>query len=82
MLLSLFKTVASLSHGNGAPENRLPINKLIIGLHGSFIQADTIEALRMVKDIILSYGSIFDVPITKYLLESVKLAKQRYNHGK
>ena len=34
----------------------------------------------MVKDTILSHGSIFDVPITKGLLESVKLAKQRYNH--
>ena len=31
----------------------------------------------MVKDKILGHGSIFDVPIT---MESVKLAKQRYNH--
>ena len=49
MLLSLFKTVASLSHGNSAPENRFSINKFIIGIHGNSIQADTIQALRMVK---------------------------------
>ena len=28
----------------------------------------------------LSHGSIFDIPITKDLLESVKLGKQRHNH--
>ena len=80
MLLLLFKTVASLSHGNSAPENGFSIIKFIIGLHGNSIQADRIKALRMVKDTILSHGSIFDVPITKGLLETVKLAKQWYNH--
>ena len=67
MLLSLFKAVASLSHENSAPENGFSINKFI-------------EALRMVKDTILNHGSIFDVPITNDLLESVKLAKQLYKH--
>ena len=80
MLLLLFKVVVSLSHRISAPANGFSINKLIIGLHGNSIQADTIEALRMVKDTILSCGSIFDVPITKGLLESVKLDKQRYSH--
>ena len=28
----------------------------------------------------LSHGSLFDIPITKDLLESVKLGKQRHNH--
>ena len=32
------------------------------------------------KDTILNHGSIFDAPINKGPLESVKLAKQRYNH--
>ena len=80
MLLSLFKTVASLSHAKSAPENGFSINKFMIGFHRNIIQADTIEALRMVKNTILSHGSIFDVLISKDLLESVKLAKERYNH--
>ena len=78
MLLLLFKTVTSFSHGNSAPENGFSINKFIIGLHGNSIQAGTIKALPMVKDTILSHGSIFDVPITKGLLESVKLVEQQY----
>ena len=32
------------------------------------------------KDTILNHGAIFDAPINKGPLESVKLAKQRYNH--
>ena len=80
MLLLLFKTVASLSHRNSAPANGFSINQCNIGLHGNSIQADTIKVLRMVKDTILSHGSIFDVPITKGLLESVKLDKQQYSH--
>ena len=84
MLLSLFKSVASFYHGNSAPENGFCM-KFIIGIRGNSIQADTIEAdtmeaLRMVTDTILSHGSIGNVPITKGLLESVKLAKQRCNH--
>ena len=34
----------------------------------------------MVKNTILSHGSIFNVLITKGLLESVNLAKQQYSH--
>jgi hypothetical protein len=79
LLLSLFKTVGSLSHGNSAAENGFSINKYMICLHGNSIQPETIEALRLVKDTILSFGSIFDIPISKSLLDSVKLARQRYN---
>ena len=78
-ILSLLKSVASLSHGNDAPENGFSINKYIIGIHGPSIQEDTIEALRIVKDTILNYGSIFDVPITRSLMDYVKLARQRYD---
>ena len=79
IILSLFKSVASLSHGNAAPGNGFSINKHLIGIHGTSIQPDTIEGLRIVKDTILKFGSIFFVPITRSLLDSVKLAKQRYD---
>ena len=74
LLTSLFKVVASVSHGNSAPENGFCINKYLIQLHGGSVVPDTIEAWRFVKDTILSYGSIIDIPITKSLLESAKLA--------
>ena len=79
LLLSLFKAVGALSHGNSAPENGFSINKFMISIHGNSIEAGTIESLRMVKDTILSFGSIFDVPITRNLLDSVKQSYQRYN---
>ena len=50
----------------------------MIQLHGMSNGPDTIEALRFVKDSILIYGSIFDIPITKSLLQAAKLAHSRY----
>ena len=50
----------------------------MIQLHGTSIGPGTIEALRFVKDSILSYGTILDIPITKSLLQAVKLAHSRY----
>ena len=44
----LFKTAASLSHGNSAPENGFSINKYMQKLHGNSISPDTIEDLRLV----------------------------------
>ena len=78
-ILALFKAVASISHGNSATENGFSINKYILQLHGNSLAPDTIEALRFVKDTILAYGNFLDIPITKSLLESAKLAYSRYN---
>ena len=43
-------------------------------LHGNSISPDTIEDLRLVQDIIVSFGGISSIPIMKALLESSKLA--------
>ena len=48
-------------------------------LHGSSISPDTTEALRFVKDTILSFGGILGIPITKALLESSNGAYSRCN---
>nr|XP_047123684.1 uncharacterized protein LOC124806649 [Hydra vulgaris] len=77
-ITSLFKVVSSLSHGNSAPENGFSINKHIIQLHGTSLDPETIEALRFVKDTILSFGSILDIPITKLFIQSVKFAHSSY----
>ena len=63
-LVSLFKLVLSISHGNSAPENGFFINTL----HGYSLGESTIEALRFVKDAILKHSSILDIPITRSLL--------------
>ena len=79
MLTSFFKIVGSLSHGNSAPENGFSINKFCIDVHGCSIHGDTLEAIRVTKDTILSYGSILDIPITRRFLQSVSMARERYN---
>ena len=75
---SHFKVVSSLSHGNCPPENRFSISRYIIQTHGTSVDLDTIEALRFVKDGLLSYGCILDIPITKSFLPFVKLAYSCY----
>ena len=79
MLTSFFKIAGSLSHGNSAPENGFSINKFCIDVHGCSIHGDTLEAIRVTKDTILSYGSILDIPITRRFLQSVSMARERYN---
>lgn len=77
-ICQLFKIMASIPHGNSAPENGFSINKSMIQLHGTSIQTETIEALRLVKDTILTHGSRFDVPMNTGLFESVALSHSRY----
>ena len=72
-IASLFKIVSPSSHGNSTPENGFSINKYLIQMHGTTLSSDIIEALRFVKDTILSYGGIFNTQITKSLLQSAKL---------
>ena len=66
------------SHGNSVPEWGFSINKHLLSLHGSLIKDETIVALRMVKDYILSVGGITKVSVNKQLLLLVKSARQCY----
>ena len=77
-LFRLVKCVLSISHGNSVPERGFSINKHLLSLHGSSIKDETIVALRMVNDYILSVGSITKVSVNKQLLLSVKSARQHY----
>ena len=73
-IASLFKIVSSFSHGNSVPENGFSFNKYMIQLRGTVFNSETIAALRFVKDTILSYEGILNIPITKSLLQSAKLS--------
>ena len=78
-LVPLYKCVLSLSHGNSAPENGFSINKRIIDIHGNSIEKGTINALRLVKDRIINYENILDIPIKKEMIDFVKLSRERYH---
>ena len=77
-LVSLFQVILSISHGNSAPENGFSINKAILDVDGNSLGESTIEALRFVKDALLQYPSVLDIPITRSLVDNVKDARKRY----
>lgn len=52
--------------------NSFSINTFMIGIRGNSMKPDTIDALRLVKDSILSFGSIYDISISKSLMDSKK----------
>lgn len=78
-LLRLAKCVFVLPHGNADPERGFSINKRIIEIHGSSIGSDTIEAIRLVKDYLLTVGGIEKIQINKEFLKSCASAYSRYN---
>jgi hypothetical protein len=68
-----------LPHGNADPERGFSINKKIIEVHGTSLDSDTIEAIRLVKDYLLTVGGVEKVQINKELLKSCASAYSRYN---
>ena len=78
ILSAFMKFVLSISHGNSAPESGFSTNKHVLDIHGHSLKEDTIEALRVVKDAILCYPSLLDIPVTKEMLQNVKALGQRY----
>ena len=76
VLTAVMKCILSMSHGNSAPESGFSINKHILDIHGHSLKEDTIEAIRVVKDAILRYPSLLDIPITKEMIKNVKASRQ------
>ena len=68
-----------LPHGNAEPERGFSINKLMLGIHGTSLDDDTIIALRLVKDHLLKCDGIMNFKITQDLLKSVQQSNQRYS---
>ena len=78
ILSAFMKLVLSASHGNSALESGFSINKHIVDIHGHSLKENTIEALKVVKDAILRYPSLLDIPVTEEMLQIVKASRQRY----
>ena len=47
-------------------------------IHGSSLKKETVEAIRIVKDSILKYGSILDIPVTKEMAVMGNTSRQLY----
>ena len=63
---------------DGLNESVFSINKLLLEIHGSPLKKETIEAIRTVKDSILRYESILDIPVTKEIISMVSTSRQLY----
>ena len=59
-------------------ESVFSINQLLLEIHGSPLKKETIEAIRTVKDSILRYESILDIPVTKEIISMVSTSRQLY----
>ena len=66
-----------MPHGNAEPERGFSINKYLLKVHGTATEDETIIALRLIKDHILSCKGMLNIVITKDLL-SAQGAYQRY----
>ena len=76
-LVSLFKALLSVSHGNSAPVNNFLI-KSMLNVYGYSLGECIIEAFWFVKDVILQHSSILDILITRFLFEVVKDSRKWY----
>ena len=47
-------------------------------MNGSSLKKDTIELIRIVKDGILKYESVLDIPVTKEIILMVSTSRQLY----
>ena len=68
----------NLSYGNEAPERGFSINNVLLTKERGSLSERSIVALRVVKEAIRIFGACTDVPITKELLQAVKLAHSEY----
>ena len=50
----------------------------MLEVDGHSLGEDTLEALRVVKDAIVNFGSVLNIPITHTLIMSVKNSYQKY----
>lgn len=76
-LAVLVKACLCISHGNASPERGFSHNKFILDDRFS-LQEKTIEAIRMVKDVILLYGGVTKFPLTRELLNCARSARAVY----
>ena len=66
-----------LPHGNSEPERGFSINKRLSEKHGTNIDGETLESLRIIKDIIQA-GGVENFKITPKIMESCKNSYSKY----
>ena len=73
-LWDVVRKVCVMFHGNAAVERGFSVNKALMVPN---LQNDSLIAQRLVYDMVRQSGGVLNVPLTKDLLNSVKLASSR-----
>lgn len=74
-LLDTVKLVLVLSHGQASVERGFSVNKEVEVEH---MKAESLVAQRLICDHIRAVGGVLNVPVTKKLLVSASMARQKY----
>ena len=78
-LFCLVKCVFSSTHGNSVPKRGFFINKILLDVHGTNLDDDTIIAFRLVKDAIVHFGGIMEFNISSEIILFVEGARSKMN---
>ena len=77
-LRKLVLTCLCLPHGNADVERSLSINKKLVTAERTLLAEESVNGLRLTRDAVSMYKKIDDIPITKGMLSSVRLAHSKY----
>ena len=77
-LTKVVQTCLSIAHGNADVERSLSINKKILTPERTCLSEESLNGLRMSRDVVSMFGKVADVPVTKELLSSVRQAHKKY----
>lgn len=81
-LSDVVHTCLAISHGNADVERSLSINKKILTFKRTCLTEESLNGLRLTRDVVTLHGKVTDVPVTKELLSSVRQACKRYAERK
>ena len=77
-IAKLSHSVLLLPHGNADPEMEFSLNKNILAVHGFLIKEETLEAIRIIKDLIIRNNGVMNIEINKDLIEHCKVSHATY----
>ena len=74
--------VLLLPHGNADPERGFSINKKMLENHGTNLDGETLQALRLIKDYLIQIGGPQHVKINRKMMESCQKSRMKYEEYK
>ena len=77
-LLHLAKPSLTISHGNAVAEHGFSVNTALQSKYRMSLDETTIQATRLIKEIIRLHGQPTAVPVTRSMISAVRHAHLKY----